>query len=189
MGKENLIPFNELTQEEQRKIASDGGKASVVARAKKRDLKQRIAATWELATEMKRKGFIREIKDLIQNSTPENDVKIELLRDKIKVLGVGGAEMLTLMEIIDNEKVSPLARVTAIQNLLEHEFGKSQSNDTLKVEWASGIGKSPAFSDDSILLGIQHGLAKLSVIDLDKVSAMIDVERESRVIVIEESTE
>ena len=30
-GRENLIPFDELTEEEQRKIASKGGKASVKA--------------------------------------------------------------------------------------------------------------------------------------------------------------
>lgn len=39
-GTDNLIPFNELTQEEQRAIASAGGKASGKARRKKRDLKK-----------------------------------------------------------------------------------------------------------------------------------------------------
>ena len=35
-NEENLIPFNELTEEEQRKLASKGGKASVEARRKKK---------------------------------------------------------------------------------------------------------------------------------------------------------
>ena len=66
---------------------------------------------------------------------------------------------------------------------------RPDQHNTLDIKWGHDIGKSPAFSNDSIILGIQHGLVKLSVIDLDKVSAMIDVERESRVIVVEESTE
>ena len=39
-GQDNLIPFNELTQEEQRKLASKGGKASGKARKKKKELKE-----------------------------------------------------------------------------------------------------------------------------------------------------
>lgn len=39
-GQENLIPFNELTEEEQREIASKGGKASVEARRKKKAMRE-----------------------------------------------------------------------------------------------------------------------------------------------------
>lgn len=39
-GRENLIPFNELTQEEQKALASKGGKASGKARRKKKELKK-----------------------------------------------------------------------------------------------------------------------------------------------------
>ena len=179
MTESNLIPFNELTQEEQRKIASEGGKASVVSRAKKRDLKKRIAATWELATEMKKKGFKKEIKDLLNGNFPTKDkdgdvdvdIRVQLLEDKIKLLGMGGAEMLTA-----------LTKATVIENLFNHEHGKAQGNDTLKVEWGSGIGKSPAFSDDSVLLGISHGLAALPTKDLDKVIEMAETERKNRLI-------
>lgn len=38
-GEENLIPMNQRTEEEQREIASKGGKASGEARRKKRDAK------------------------------------------------------------------------------------------------------------------------------------------------------
>jgi hypothetical protein len=37
---ENLIPFDQRTEEEQREIAKKGGQASVVARRKKRDMKK-----------------------------------------------------------------------------------------------------------------------------------------------------
>lgn len=38
-GESNLIPFNKLTEDEQRAMASQGGKASVEARRKKKLLK------------------------------------------------------------------------------------------------------------------------------------------------------
>ena len=40
MASDNLIPFNRLTEEEQRKIASAGGKASVEARREKKAMRQ-----------------------------------------------------------------------------------------------------------------------------------------------------
>lgn len=42
MNEENLIPFNERTEEEQRKIASMGGKASGEARKQKKLFKEQI---------------------------------------------------------------------------------------------------------------------------------------------------
>lgn len=39
-GKENLIPLNERTKEEQREIAAKGGKASGKARRRKRTMKE-----------------------------------------------------------------------------------------------------------------------------------------------------
>lgn len=41
-NEENLIPFNELTEEEQRKLAQKGGKASVEARRKKKLIKDQF---------------------------------------------------------------------------------------------------------------------------------------------------
>lgn len=42
MNEDNLIPFNERTEEEQRKIASMGGKASGEARRRKRSIKESL---------------------------------------------------------------------------------------------------------------------------------------------------
>ncbi len=41
-GQENLIPFNELTEEEQREIARKGGIASGKARAERKTLKEEL---------------------------------------------------------------------------------------------------------------------------------------------------
>lgn len=174
MNDENLVPFNERTESEQREIASNGGKTSGIVRRQKRDLKKRIAATWELATEMKKKQLNNDLKDLVKKGHQDDDPKIQLLKDKIEVLGVGGVEMLTLMEIVDNPKTSAMTKVMAIDNLFAHEYGKPKGNDTLTVQWGSGIAKSPAFSDQSILLGIKHGIAKLGVDNLKKVIDMAE---------------
>jgi len=42
MAQEDLIPFNELTEEEQKKLASKGGKASVKARREKKKMKEQL---------------------------------------------------------------------------------------------------------------------------------------------------
>ena len=47
----NLIPFNELTQEEQRKIAQSGGKASVEARREKKRLKEAFKVLLDMQDE------------------------------------------------------------------------------------------------------------------------------------------
>ena len=39
-GQDNLIPFSERTETEQREIAKNGGKASGVARRRKADLRK-----------------------------------------------------------------------------------------------------------------------------------------------------
>lgn len=41
-NEKNLVPFDERTESEQRKIASAGGKASGVARRRKKNLKQKM---------------------------------------------------------------------------------------------------------------------------------------------------
>lgn len=42
MSNENLIPFNELTKEEQRELARKGGKASVESRRKKKAMREQF---------------------------------------------------------------------------------------------------------------------------------------------------
>lgn len=47
-GQDNLIPFNERTEGEQRNIATMGGKASGEARRKKREMKQMLEMCLEM---------------------------------------------------------------------------------------------------------------------------------------------
>lgn len=68
-GRENLIPFDKLTEEEQRKIASKGGKASVEARKKKKNMKEALQLLLSL------------------------DVKSLKVREQLKALGIDEADM------------------------------------------------------------------------------------------------
>jgi hypothetical protein len=188
MNDENLIPNDERTPSELRAMTTNGGIKSGIARRKKRDLKERISSTWELATEMKKKELIVSLNGKLKLGVPEDDPEIVLLRDKIEVLGVGGVEMLTLMEIVTDPKVSAFTKTIAIENLFCHEYGKPKGNDTLKLEWGSGMGKSPAFSDESILLGIRHGIEKLTIQDLGKVIDMVELEKQSRLSAVDKLT-
>lgn len=53
MGTENLIYFNKLTQEEHRKIAIQGGLASVKARREKKELKEKLIIALDYITKIK----------------------------------------------------------------------------------------------------------------------------------------
>lgn len=61
-GKDNLIPFNSLTEDEQRKLASKGGKASGKARKKKADLKKAFNTLLNL--DVQDKKIKKQLEDL-----------------------------------------------------------------------------------------------------------------------------
>jgi len=92
-GKENLIPFNELTKEEQRKIASNGGKKSVEVRREKKLL------TGALLELLKKGETIQGINTALVEKAQSGDTKAyEVIRDSIgekptdkqEVIGVVG---------------------------------------------------------------------------------------------------
>ena len=68
-GRDNLIPFDKLTEEEQRNIASKGGKASVEARKKKKNMKEALQLLLSL------------------------DVKSLKVREQLKALGIDETDM------------------------------------------------------------------------------------------------
>ena len=69
MNKENLIPFNKLTEKEQRELASKGGKASVKAKKKKKNMKEALQLLLSL------------------------DVKSPKVREQLKALGISENDM------------------------------------------------------------------------------------------------
>lgn len=71
LHEENLIPFNQLTQEEQRKIASEGGKASVKARRERKAIAEQMKMLLELP--LKDKNTKSKIKKLGINADDLNN--------------------------------------------------------------------------------------------------------------------
>lgn len=68
MARKDLIPFNRLTEEEQKKLAIKGGHASGEARRKKRDLKEKLAVALEYITSEKIKQTPdKKLKSIIKN--------------------------------------------------------------------------------------------------------------------------
>ena len=68
MARKDLIPFNRLTEEEQKKLARKGGRASGEARRKKRDLKEKLATALEYITSEKIKQEPdKKLKRVIKN--------------------------------------------------------------------------------------------------------------------------
>lgn len=78
MNDENLIPFNQLTQSEQRKIASAGGKASGEARRARKTLKE------ELLLLLSEGDTQKSVSVALLQKAMDGDVKaFEVLRDTI----------------------------------------------------------------------------------------------------------
>lgn len=76
MNQENLKPFNTLTEEKQREIASKGGKASVEARRKKKVFKEAIEK--QLG-----QNLDSMVKSMITQAKKGNVQAITFLRDTI----------------------------------------------------------------------------------------------------------
>lgn len=78
MNEENLIPFNQLTEEEQRKIASKGGKASVKARRERKALKEELILLLSKGDTQEKISLA-----LIKQALDGNTKAFEVIRDTI----------------------------------------------------------------------------------------------------------
>ena len=63
-GAKNLIPFGERSEDEQRKIRSEGGKASGVSRRTARDRKKLIESLLNLPVSMDQKEVVKRLSDM-----------------------------------------------------------------------------------------------------------------------------
>ena len=81
-GTENLIPFNERTEEEQRKIQRKGGIASGKARREKADLKKKVNQILEMDV------FSPQLKEALEekglNATNQTAIATVLLQKALK---------------------------------------------------------------------------------------------------------
>lgn len=81
-GHENLIPFNELTKEEQRELAKKGGIASGKARAEKRMLKDLLEEALSKGTETNNE-YVNITLALIKEANKGNVKAYEVIRDTL----------------------------------------------------------------------------------------------------------
>ena len=117
---ENLIPFNELTEEEQRKLAQKGGQKSGEVRKAKKTMKQML--DYLLEKEIKtNKGDMSTLEAIMVSmiaKASKGDVRAtEFIRDTI------GQK--------PSDKV--VGELSIKQALVEFGDGQSQSNDTAEV--------------------------------------------------------
>ncbi len=100
-GEENLIPMNQLTEDEQRKLASAGGKASVKARREK-------------------KLFRELIEQLLINPAPMP------LREKLQEMGFEAGEQINsleaLLKICTSKSISPRTSLGHLTRFLEFAY-------------------------------------------------------------------
>lgn len=78
MNTENLIPFNELTEKEQREIAKKGGKASVKARQERKALKDELLLLLSKGNTQEKVSLA-----LIKQALDGNTKAFEVIRDTI----------------------------------------------------------------------------------------------------------
>lgn len=77
-GEENLIPFNERTEEEQREIARQGGVASGEARRRKRTLKKELEILLATGDWQERISMA-----MLQKAATGSERAFEIIRDTI----------------------------------------------------------------------------------------------------------
>lgn len=120
-GEDNLIPFDKRTEEEQRRIATMGGKASGEARRQKRAMRElmREALTFEVANSQGEKKSLEEIGALkIAEKYAKGDIKAaefiaKLLGEyeqKVKLEG----DMRSVQVVVNDEDTA--AKLTKILN-------------------------------------------------------------------------
>lgn len=87
-NEQNLKPFKELTEREQREIRSKGGKASVKARKRKKEMRERLAILLSMPLKDGKETDIEKIKSFEsledKNITVEDAILITMIQKALK---------------------------------------------------------------------------------------------------------
>lgn len=86
-GSDNLIPFNKRTVEEQRRIATQGGKASGVARAKKKAFKELLEIAFDKKVKVKGEEVTLKYKSALELVTKASKGDIKAITLAAELLG------------------------------------------------------------------------------------------------------
>ena len=88
MAREDLIPFNELTEEEHKEIARKGGKASVKARRAKKNMRESLEILLNMPLKGGKAADVEQIKNFAElkgkNITVEQAMLIAQIQKALK---------------------------------------------------------------------------------------------------------
>lgn len=132
-GEENLIPFNQMTEEEQRKIARMGGIASQKARKEKKRMKETIDAILQMAMNPGKELEIDEIKSFAEmkgkNLTVEQAMVVQQIQKALK----GDLSAVTFLRDTSGQKPAELIEMNASVNTTAREIEDYVNNRTREV--------------------------------------------------------
>lgn len=111
-NEENLKPFNKITEKEQRKIASNGGKASVKARREKKTI--RVLLDELMQTSVK---DVPQISKLAQKLGVESEKNVK--------------DIFLLVATLNSLKTANLSDLERIANLLGEKNEENENNGIL----------------------------------------------------------
>lgn len=105
-GEDNLIPLNQRTKEEQREIASKGGKASVEARRRKKTMRENLEILLSLPLKGGKSDNIEDAEDLQSFSNANMTVEQALIMAQIKKAAKGDLDAFEAIRDLIGEKVT-----------------------------------------------------------------------------------
>ena len=111
-GRDNLIPFNQLTQEQHREIAKKGGKASAEARKQRKTFKEQMLFMLENDPNLQNdliNALFKRAKKTGDKSGMSANKAFELIRETI-----GEAPVEETKTIVEIEDSTPLAKMLGI---------------------------------------------------------------------------
>lgn len=116
-GEENLIPLNQRTKEEQREIASKGGKASVEARRRKKTMRENLELMLSMPLKKGKEADIEKGKNL-QDFTGQNiTVEQAILLAQVKKAMKGDIYAFeTIRDLIGEKPVSKTEVSASVKN-------------------------------------------------------------------------
>ena len=136
-GKENLVPFSERTEEEQREIAQKGGIASGKARRRKRTMKDAAQLILQLPVSAEQAALLQKY------GVAESDcTNLMLIMAKAVQMAADG-DLKAAEFVRDILGENPQYKI--YEKRLEYLIADKEAAHTLADEWIASI---PEFTDD-----------------------------------------
>jgi len=114
MAEKDLIPMNKRTKEEQKRIATQGGISSGIARKKKKELKERFKLGLEIFTKLK-----------------ADELKKQGNKEAAEIVKEIGLEVFTFLDILNSDKDNSLVKLQAVNGVLDRIEGKATQKSVI----------------------------------------------------------